>query len=91
MKWNSLHHSPSPYLWTFNFSYLHSKLDNGRSIQAGGKGPHVFMEFCNYTGSMQTYVDYRPCADGHGEVGTTDVCIQFSVSICMLCENLARF
>lgn len=46
----------------------------------------MFLEFCNYTGRMQTYVDYRPCADSHGEGATSDVCIQFSVSICMLFE-----
>ncbi|KAG5285780.1 hypothetical protein AALO_G00007370 [Alosa alosa] len=59
------------------YAFKKCKLDNGRSIQAGGHGPHVFLEFCNYTGNMQSYVDYRPCADGHVG-GATDVCIQFS-------------
>ena len=63
------------------FLFSHSKLDNGKSIQAGGKGPHLVLEFCNYTGNTQSYVDYRPCTDGNGMGGAADVCIQFSVSI----------
>ncbi|KAL2097572.1 hypothetical protein ACEWY4_006779 [Coilia grayii] len=60
------------------YAFKKCKLDNGRSVQAGDKGPHVFLEFCNYTGNMQSYVDYRPCPDSHGVGGTADVCIQFS-------------
>ncbi|XP_031419212.1 target of EGR1 protein 1 isoform X2 [Clupea harengus] len=60
------------------YAFKKCKLDNGKSIQAGGKGPHLVLEFCNYTGNTQSYVDYRPCTDGNGVGGAADVCIQFS-------------
>ncbi|KAK2868668.1 hypothetical protein Q7C36_000539 [Tachysurus vachellii] len=60
------------------YAYKKCKLDNSRSIAAAQDGPHVFLEFCNYTGSMQSYVDYRPCTDCHGCDGPLNICVQFS-------------
>ncbi|XP_063075110.1 target of EGR1 protein 1 [Engraulis encrasicolus] len=60
------------------YAFKKCKLDNSRSIEGGGKGPHMSLEFCNYTRNMKTYVDYRPCPDSQGATATTDVCIQFS-------------
>lgn len=57
-----------------------SKLDNSRSVEAAQDGPHVFLEFCNYTGRVRSYVDYRPCVDSHGRDGPLNICLQFSVS-----------
>ena len=63
-----------------------SKLDNSRSVEAGeadagsNGAVHVFLEFCNYSGHMSSYVDYRPCLAGSSQEGTLTVCERFSVS-----------
>ncbi|XP_053506951.1 target of EGR1 protein 1 [Ictalurus furcatus] len=60
------------------YAYKKCKLDNSRSIEAAQDGPHVFLEFCNYTGRVRSYVDYRPCVDSHGRDGPLNICLQFS-------------
>ncbi|KAI4904274.1 hypothetical protein NFI96_030087 [Prochilodus magdalenae] len=60
------------------YAYKKCKLDNARSIEANKAGPGLFLEFCNYTGRLQSYVDYRPCLDSQGHDGTLNICIQFS-------------
>lgn len=62
------------------FLFLHSKLQNSRAIEGGGNGSHVFLEFCKYTGNMQSYIDYRPCLDNQNQDGALNICVQFSVS-----------
>ncbi|XP_026796617.3 target of EGR1 protein 1 isoform X2 [Pangasianodon hypophthalmus] len=60
------------------YAYKKCKLDNSRSIETAQDRPHVFLEFCNYTGRLQSYVDYRPCIDSHSSDGPLNICIQFS-------------
>ncbi|KAG9278432.1 target of EGR1 protein 1 [Astyanax mexicanus] len=60
------------------YAYKKCKLDNARSVEAGSDGSRLFLEFYNYTGHLQRYVDYRPCLDNHSHGGTPDICIQFS-------------
>ncbi|KAK3513924.1 hypothetical protein QTP70_032830 [Hemibagrus guttatus] len=60
------------------YAYKKCKLDNSRSVAAAQDGPHVFLEFCNYTSRMQSYVDYRPCTDSHSCDGPLNICVQFS-------------
>ncbi|KAL6467558.1 hypothetical protein MHYP_G00232350 [Metynnis hypsauchen] len=60
------------------YAYKKCKLDNARSIEAGKDGPCLLLEFCNYTGRLQSYVDYRPCLDSQSHDGTLNICIQFS-------------
>ncbi|XP_066508676.1 target of EGR1 protein 1-like [Hoplias malabaricus] len=60
------------------YAYKKCKLDNARSVEAGTEGPCLFLEFCNYTGRLQSYVDYRPCLDGQGQDESLNICIQFS-------------
>lgn len=60
--------------------FFFSKLDNSRAVEAAQDGPHVFLEFCNYTGRLQSYVDYRPCIESHACDGPLNICAQFSVS-----------
>ncbi|XP_028832720.1 target of EGR1 protein 1 isoform X2 [Denticeps clupeoides] len=60
------------------YAYKKCKLENCRSIKAGNSGPHLFMEFCEYTGNTQNYVDFRTCTDGQNDGDTLDICIQFS-------------
>ena len=69
-------------------SFSLSKLDNSRSVEAGEPdvgsdgAVQVFLEFCNYSGHMSSYVDYRPCLAGSSaeQEGTLTVCERFSVS-----------
>ncbi|KAI5093121.1 target of EGR1 protein 1 [Silurus meridionalis] len=60
------------------YAYKKCKLDNSRSVEAAQDGPHVFLEFCNYSGRLQSYVDYRPCFDSYGGEGPPNICPQFS-------------
>lgn len=60
--------------------FLHSKLLNSRDIEGGGNGSRVFLEFCKYTGNMESYIDYRPCLDNQNQDGALNICVQFSVS-----------
>lgn len=76
------------------FFVLHSKLENSKAIEGGGNGSHVFLEFCKYTGDMQSYIDYRPCLDNQNQDAALNICVQFSVSssnsksrVCLLDRN----
>ncbi|TSO25248.1 Target of EGR1 protein 1 [Bagarius yarrelli] len=60
------------------YAYKKCKLDNGRSFETSQDGPHVFLEFCKYTGRLQSYVDYRPCTDSHDRDKSLNICVQFS-------------
>ncbi|XP_062844086.1 target of EGR1 protein 1 [Trichomycterus rosablanca] len=60
------------------YAYKKCKLENGRWIEAGRDGPGVFLEFCSYSGRLQSYVDFRPCVDGSDHDGSLNVCAQFS-------------
>ncbi|XP_030629875.1 target of EGR1 protein 1 [Chanos chanos] len=60
------------------YAYKKCKLDNSRSIEGGGSGPRMFLEFCNYAGHMQNYVDYRPCIDQQSQQAPQNICVQFS-------------
>lgn len=57
-----------------------SKLDNNRCVTSGSTGPHVHVEFCQYSGHMSTYVDYRECPALTSTEGQSDICQCFSVS-----------
>lgn len=59
---------------------FHSKLENARAVEGGGNKTHVFLEFCKYTGNMQSYIDYRPCVGNQDHDGAHSICVQFSVS-----------
>uniref|UniRef100_A0A9J8ATY2 Target of EGR1 protein 1 n=1 Tax=Cyprinus carpio carpio TaxID=630221 RepID=A0A9J8ATY2_CYPCA len=60
------------------YAYKKCKLENSKAIAGGGNGSHVFLEFCKYTGSMQSYIDYRPCLDNQNQDGALNICVQFS-------------
>ncbi|KAK6302641.1 hypothetical protein J4Q44_G00269960 [Coregonus suidteri] len=60
------------------YAYKKCKLDNSKSIEAGGSGRHLFLEFCKYTGHLSKYVDYRPCLAGSSPDGPLNVCQRFS-------------
>ncbi|XP_016150514.1 target of EGR1 protein 1 [Sinocyclocheilus grahami] len=60
------------------YAYKKCKLENSKAIAGGGNGSHVFIEFCKYTGSMQSYIDYRPCLDNQNQDGALNICVQFS-------------
>ncbi|XP_056600465.1 target of EGR1 protein 1 [Triplophysa dalaica] len=60
------------------YAYKKCKLDNSRAIEGGRKGTHVFLEFCKYTGNMQSYIDYRPCVDNQDHDSALSICVQFS-------------
>ncbi|XP_051553009.1 target of EGR1 protein 1-like [Myxocyprinus asiaticus] len=60
------------------YAYKKCKLENSRAIEIGGNGTHLFLEFCKYTGNMQSYIDYRSCLDNQSQDGAHSVCIQFS-------------
>ncbi|XP_051772743.1 target of EGR1 protein 1 [Ctenopharyngodon idella] len=60
------------------YAYKKCKLQNSRAIEGGGNGSHVFLEFCKYTGNMQSYIDYRPCLDNQNQDGALNICVQFS-------------
>ncbi|KAF4117274.1 target of EGR1 protein 1 [Onychostoma macrolepis] len=60
------------------YAYKKCKLENSKAIAGGGNGSHVFLEFCKYTGNMQSYIDYRPCLDNQNQDGALNICVQFS-------------
>ncbi|XP_073346528.1 target of EGR1 protein 1 [Pagrus major] len=60
------------------YAFKKCKLDNSRSVTSEGSGPHVHVEFCQYTGHMSSYVDYRVCPDVAIPQGQTDICQRFS-------------
>ncbi|XP_029381092.1 target of EGR1 protein 1 isoform X2 [Echeneis naucrates] len=66
---------PASYL---EYAYKKCKLDNSRSLTSGKTGPHVHIEFCQYTGHMSTYVDYKECLAVVSPKGRTDICECFS-------------
>lgn len=72
---------PASYL---EYAYKKCKRDNTKIAEDGGSdagldgGSHVFLEFCNYSGHMSSYVDYRPCLPGSSLEGTLAVCQRFS-------------
>ncbi|XP_035383934.1 target of EGR1 protein 1 isoform X1 [Electrophorus electricus] len=60
------------------YAYKKCKLDNAKSMQTGGEGPCLFLEFCDYSGCLQGYVDYRPCSDSQSHDSSLNICVQFS-------------
>uniref|UniRef100_A0A671PG93 Target of EGR1 protein 1 n=1 Tax=Sinocyclocheilus anshuiensis TaxID=1608454 RepID=A0A671PG93_9TELE len=62
----------------YDTKYATDKLENSKAIAGGGNGSHVFIEFCKYTGSMQSYIDYRLCLDNQNQDGALNICVQFS-------------
>ncbi|XP_042353852.1 target of EGR1 protein 1 [Plectropomus leopardus] len=60
------------------YAYKKCKLDNSRSVTSGGTGPHVHIEFCQYTGHTSSYVDYRECPAVASAEGQTEICQRFS-------------
>ncbi|XP_028328003.1 target of EGR1 protein 1 [Gouania willdenowi] len=60
------------------YAYKKSKLDNSRSVSSGATGPHVYIEFCVYSGTMSTYVDYRECPAVTLSEEQTEICQRFS-------------
>ncbi|KAG7227411.1 hypothetical protein INR49_000416 [Caranx melampygus] len=60
------------------YAYKKCKLDNSRSLTSGGTRPHVHVEFCQYTGHMSSYVDYRECPAVVSSEEQTNVCPRFS-------------
>ncbi|CDQ89404.1 unnamed protein product [Oncorhynchus mykiss] len=60
------------------YAYKKCKLDNSKSIEAGGGGRHLFLEFCKYSAPLSNYVDYRPCLAGFSPDGLLNVCQRFS-------------
>ncbi|KAG7456622.1 hypothetical protein MATL_G00237890 [Megalops atlanticus] len=60
------------------YAYKKCKLENCKLVEVGGSGPHLFLEFCSYSGNMRSYIDYRPCSDGSSQEGPLDICLRFS-------------
>lgn len=61
------------------YAYKKCKLENSKAIEAEGSGSNLFVEFCKYTGNMETYIDYRPCLDSQSQDdGPLNICVQFS-------------
>ncbi|KAK2900959.1 hypothetical protein Q8A67_009074 [Cirrhinus molitorella] len=60
------------------YAYKKCKLENSKAIAGGGNGSHVFLEFCKYTGNMESYIDYRPCLGNQNQDGALNICVQFS-------------
>ncbi|KAJ8274326.1 hypothetical protein COCON_G00089510 [Conger conger] len=60
------------------YAYKKCKLDNCKLVTAGGSSPILFLEFCNYSGHLCSYVDYRPCFEESSQDGPQDVCLRFS-------------
>ncbi|KAK6310672.1 hypothetical protein J4Q44_G00187270 [Coregonus suidteri] len=60
------------------YAYKKCKLDNSKSLEVGGNGRHLFLEFCKYSGHLSSYVDYRPCLAGSSLEGPLNVCQRFS-------------
>ncbi|XP_036409830.1 target of EGR1 protein 1 [Megalops cyprinoides] len=60
------------------YAYKKCKLENCKLVEVGGGGPHLFLEFCSYSGNMRSYIDYRPCSDCSSQEGRLDICLRFS-------------
>nr|XP_046177578.1 target of EGR1 protein 1-like isoform X1 [Oncorhynchus gorbuscha] len=60
------------------YAYKKCKLDNMKSLEVGGNGHHLFLEFCKYSGHLSSYVDFRPCLAGSSLEGPLNVCQRFS-------------
>ncbi|KAJ0058937.1 hypothetical protein NL108_003263 [Boleophthalmus pectinirostris] len=60
------------------YAYKKCKLDNIRGLASGAAGPHVQVEFCQYSGHMSSYVDFRECPDVISSEGQTEICERFS-------------
>ncbi|CAL8277973.1 unnamed protein product [Lota lota] len=60
------------------YAYKKCKLDNSRGVEAGGPGPHLLVEFCQYSGQMSSYVDYRVCRAVAPSPGQQEICQRFS-------------
>ncbi|CDQ59710.1 unnamed protein product [Oncorhynchus mykiss] len=60
------------------YAYKKCKLDNSKSLEVGGNGHHLFLEFCKYSGHLSSYVDFRPCLAGSSLEGPLNVCQRFS-------------
>ncbi|XP_064793117.1 target of EGR1 protein 1 [Oncorhynchus masou masou] len=60
------------------YAYKKCKLDNSKSLEVGGNGHHLFLEFCKYSGDLSSYVDFRPCLAGSSPEGPLNVCQRFS-------------
>ncbi|MBN3302383.1 target of EGR1 protein 1 [Amia ocellicauda] len=60
------------------YAYKKCKRENCKSVEAASSGPHLFLEFCNYSGRLCSYIDYRPCTEGASEDGPLDICLRFS-------------
>lgn len=60
------------------YAYKKCKLDNSRSLTSGMTGPHVHVEFCEYSGHMSSYVDFRVCPDVTSTEGPSNICQRFS-------------
>uniref|UniRef100_A0A4W5M433 Target of EGR1, exonuclease n=1 Tax=Hucho hucho TaxID=62062 RepID=A0A4W5M433_9TELE len=73
-----LHIQGSSYSTFGALFFFHSKLDNSKSLEVGGNGRHLFLEFCKYSGHLSSYVDFRPCLAGSSLEGPLNVCQRFS-------------
>ncbi|KAJ8406236.1 hypothetical protein AAFF_G00304670 [Aldrovandia affinis] len=60
------------------YAYKKCKLDNCRLVEAGGSGPHLFLEFCSYAGNLRSYIDYRVSTEESSQEGPLDICLRFS-------------
>ncbi|KAK1164092.1 target of EGR1 protein 1-like [Acipenser oxyrinchus oxyrinchus] len=65
------------------YAYKKCKRENFKSVEAGEPGPHLSLEFCNYTERLCTYIDFRQCTEGGGERETGEegppaICMKFS-------------
>lgn len=60
------------------YAYKKSKLDNSRGLTSGAAGPHVQVEFCQYSGHMSSYVDFRECPAVASTEEHTEICQRFS-------------
>ncbi|XP_056149405.1 target of EGR1 protein 1 [Lampris incognitus] len=60
------------------YAYKKCKLDNSRNMASAGTGPHLHVEFCQYTGQMCSYVDYRVCPAVAFPDVQPDICQRFS-------------
>lgn len=60
------------------YAYKKCKLDNSRKVNSGVSGPNLHVEFCQYTGNMSSYVDYRECPAVVSSQENTEICQRFS-------------
>ncbi|XP_077581120.1 target of EGR1 protein 1 [Stigmatopora nigra] len=60
------------------YAYKKCKLDNSRNESSIENGRRVYLEFCQYSGAMATYVDFKYCPPGLPHSDQADVCHSFS-------------